>query len=137
MDGDVDYSRYSRAQLDEVLAHIDAERFPLNYANLQRELNARPQEMAPEIPYRVPFRMFAVWPAAWVAAACGPPLLTFPGDHSLLWVAIPGYIAWSTYIGFGYRRKGDTVGFVLAAGMPFTLLVISSIFTLAFRLSHQ
>ena len=141
MDGDVDYSKYSRAQLEEVSAHIDAEKYPRNFANLQRELNARPPESTAATPWRVPFRAFAVWPVAWVAAACGPPAILFDypatSSNSYMWVAIPGFIAWSAYLGFKYRSRGDTVGFMLAAAVPLGLLALSSVLALSVMLARR
>ena len=40
-DGTVDYSRYTEEQLFRVLGRIDAEKYPLNFANLKAELAAR------------------------------------------------------------------------------------------------
>jgi hypothetical protein len=34
-DGDIDYSKYSKDQLEEALAGINAEKYPRNYANLR------------------------------------------------------------------------------------------------------
>lgn len=42
MDGDINYSKYSAEDLNEALARIDRQRFPLNYANLLKEAAARP-----------------------------------------------------------------------------------------------
>lgn len=51
MDGDIDYTNLSRAQLEEALRRIDRSRFPLNYDHLVQELGARgpalPQGSAP------------------------------------------------------------------------------------------
>src|SRR5580765_6429484 len=38
LDGQVDYSNYTRRQLYDALRHIDGARFPLNRANLERSL---------------------------------------------------------------------------------------------------
>jgi len=138
MDGDVDYSKYSAVQLAEALTHIDAERYPLNFANLQRELQVRPMEPQEPTPYEVPFRGFAVWPVAWVAAVFGPvALATSAMNTSLVSVGTVGYIAWSSYIGFGYRRRGDTVGFTLAAAVPLALLAVSSGLSLLLKLGRH
>jgi hypothetical protein len=56
MDGDVDYSRYSRAELEEALSSIDRSRFPRNYEHLRRELDSRAPEPQPQ-PIR-PLRAF-------------------------------------------------------------------------------
>src|SRR5258706_15765294 len=40
LDGQVDYSNYTRRQLYDALRHIDGTRFPLNLANLERALVA-------------------------------------------------------------------------------------------------
>src|SRR6188508_564238 len=40
-DGTVDYSRYTDEQLFRVLRRMDAERCPLNFANIKAELAAR------------------------------------------------------------------------------------------------
>lgn len=48
MDGDIDYSRYSRADLEEAIARIDRSRFPINYQNLRRELDTRDPELLRE-----------------------------------------------------------------------------------------
>lgn len=40
LDGQVDYSGYTRRQLYDALRHIDRGRFPLNLANLERALEA-------------------------------------------------------------------------------------------------
>jgi hypothetical protein len=42
MDGTVDYSRHSRADLEEALRNIDGARYPQNLASLKRELAIRP-----------------------------------------------------------------------------------------------
>jgi hypothetical protein len=51
MDGDIDYTNLSRAQLEEALTRIDRSRFPLNYDHLVKELDTRgpalPQASAP------------------------------------------------------------------------------------------
>jgi hypothetical protein len=47
MDGDIDYSKYSRAQLEEALSRIDSARYPQNFARLQRELQMKPPEPLP------------------------------------------------------------------------------------------
>jgi membrane protease YdiL (CAAX protease family) len=44
MDGDIDYSQFSRAQLEEALTRIDPTRFPRNYENLRHELGTRAPE---------------------------------------------------------------------------------------------
>jgi hypothetical protein len=41
MDGDIDYSKYSAEDLNEALARIDKQRFPVNYANLLKEAASR------------------------------------------------------------------------------------------------
>lgn len=43
-DGEIDYRSRSRAQLIEALNNIDGTRYPINYANLRRELDSRPPE---------------------------------------------------------------------------------------------
>jgi hypothetical protein len=48
MDGDFDYSKLSRAQIEEALTRIDKGRFPLNNERLLKELQARPPE-APQV----------------------------------------------------------------------------------------
>ena len=40
LDGQVDYSKYTRRQLYDALRHIDGARFPRNRANLERALEA-------------------------------------------------------------------------------------------------
>ena len=40
-DGNIDYGRYTTAQLREALSSIDRSRFPLNFGALQRELSTR------------------------------------------------------------------------------------------------
>jgi hypothetical protein len=40
-DGAIDYSRLSRGELNEALSRIDRDAYPLNYANLLKELDAR------------------------------------------------------------------------------------------------
>jgi hypothetical protein len=42
MDGEIDYSKYTRADLDEAFGRIDKLRFPKNYANLLEESARRP-----------------------------------------------------------------------------------------------
>jgi hypothetical protein len=42
IDGQIDYSTYTRAQLYDALRHIDRARYPLNLANLERALEALP-----------------------------------------------------------------------------------------------
>jgi hypothetical protein len=48
IDGQVDCSRYTRAQLFDALRHIDGARYPLNLASLERELATRPPDPPPE-----------------------------------------------------------------------------------------
>jgi len=48
MDGDTDYSKYSRAQLEEALTRIDANRYPRNFQNLTKELRGRPPDLPSE-----------------------------------------------------------------------------------------
>jgi hypothetical protein len=42
MDGDIDYSKFTRMELDEALTRIDRHRYPKNYANLVEEAAIRP-----------------------------------------------------------------------------------------------
>ncbi len=42
MDGEIDYSKYSRDDLNEALGRIDKQRYPQNYANLLKESASRP-----------------------------------------------------------------------------------------------
>src|SRR5215469_5244347 len=49
MDGDFDYSRLSRSQLEEALTRIDKDRYPVNYQRILRELEVRPPE-SPAVP---------------------------------------------------------------------------------------
>jgi hypothetical protein len=44
MDGDFDYSRLSRTQLEEALTRIDKGRYPINYQRILKELEVRPPE---------------------------------------------------------------------------------------------
>jgi hypothetical protein len=44
MDGDFDYSRLSRTQLEEALTRIDKGRYPVNYQRILKELEARPPD---------------------------------------------------------------------------------------------
>jgi hypothetical protein len=136
MDGDIDYTKLSRAQLEEVWAHIDAARYPLNFRNLQRELEARPAEPPPSVPIMHSLHSFAVWPAAWAGAACGPIMFLFPGDHVFIGVAATSLIAWSAAIGLGDRRDGDKLGFIVCTAVPLVLLAASSILTLALVARH-
>ena len=48
IDGQVDYSGYTRAQLYDALAHIDRARYPVNLANLEHALATRPPDPRPE-----------------------------------------------------------------------------------------
>jgi len=48
-DGEIDYSTFSRSQLEEALENIDKDQYPQNYQNLQKELSQRPPA-APEPP---------------------------------------------------------------------------------------
>lgn len=41
-DGEIDYSSYDRAQLENALGNIDRDRYPKNYEHLTRELAKRP-----------------------------------------------------------------------------------------------
>jgi hypothetical protein len=43
-DGDIDYSKFSRAQLEDALSRIDRDRYPRNYESLVKELGVRPVE---------------------------------------------------------------------------------------------
>lgn len=47
MDGDIDYSKYGRPELDDALKRIDRDLWPRNYANLTREIASRPPEQPP------------------------------------------------------------------------------------------
>jgi hypothetical protein len=42
MDGDIDYSKYSASELQEAMARIDKQRYPINYATLLKEAASRP-----------------------------------------------------------------------------------------------
>jgi hypothetical protein len=62
MDGDIDYSRFSRAQLEEALTRIDKVRFPKNLAKLMSELEARgTYEEARSAAITKPHRDLAMW----------------------------------------------------------------------------
>jgi hypothetical protein len=52
MDGDVNYSQFSRASLEEALTNIDKQKYPRNYANLLNELNGRPPSPPNELSIR-------------------------------------------------------------------------------------
>jgi hypothetical protein len=74
---------------------------------------------------------------SWLAALLGPiAIVTSSGDASSIWVATIGYVVWSTYRGFQYRGSGDTVGLVLAAGVPLVLLAASGTVCIALRLAR-
>lgn len=72
-DGDVDYSTYTRAELEEARASLDPERFPLNGARLLAEIERRDQAdaeapAAPDAPVRHRFEFcpdpkeyFRIW----------------------------------------------------------------------------
>ena len=54
MDGDIDYTKYGRPELEDALSSIDRTLWPKNYANLTRELASRPPPPpAPPTPVRV------------------------------------------------------------------------------------
>ena len=44
MDGEIDYSNYSLEELREVQRAIDGDAYPINFANLQREIRKRAKE---------------------------------------------------------------------------------------------
>lgn len=49
VDGDIDYSKYGRPELEDALSRIDRDLWPKNYANLTRELANRPPPTAPPL----------------------------------------------------------------------------------------
>jgi len=56
IDGQIDYSSYTRAQLFDALRHIDRARYPLNLANLERALAVAPPGTDLNLPVNpVPF----------------------------------------------------------------------------------
>jgi uncharacterized membrane protein YjgN (DUF898 family) len=73
VDGEIDYSAYSRAQLEDAVERIDRRRFPVNYEHLVAELEGRraadkaTQANAPEVTrYRFEFKgnaseYFRIW----------------------------------------------------------------------------
>ena len=48
-DGTVNYSQYSREQLQEILDRIDANRYPINFSNLKREIAKYPAPPTPVV----------------------------------------------------------------------------------------
>jgi len=64
IDGQIEYSIYSRNDLIDCVQHIDPERFPVNHANALRELQSRPRpEFAPQVaaPVATTRRPIGVW----------------------------------------------------------------------------
>lgn len=73
VDGEIDYSAYTRAQLEDAVERIDPRRFPVNYGRLVAELERRraadkvAQPIAPEVTrYRFEFKgdaseYFRIW----------------------------------------------------------------------------
>ena len=43
-DGEINYTEFTRARLRDALLNIDAQAYPINFANLQRELASRPPD---------------------------------------------------------------------------------------------
>jgi hypothetical protein len=60
MDGDINYSTYSRSQLEEALTRIDMHAYPRNYAKLVEELRVRPPD-APSKRLPRDMRKWVVW----------------------------------------------------------------------------
>src|SRR6185437_2403490 len=56
-DDDIDYRQFTRAQLSEALANIDAQQFPQNYRNLVVEIASRDTDSKPEKPRERPWRI--------------------------------------------------------------------------------
>jgi hypothetical protein len=56
-DNDIDYGQFTRAQLLEALANIDAKRFPENHQHLVAEIASRDSGSKPETPPKKPMRI--------------------------------------------------------------------------------
>jgi len=73
-DGHVDYSHYSEAQLSGVLQRVDADKYPVNFANLKMALAARgfPVAEPTTVPEQVPSFAVAFAPEAGFLTWLGP-----------------------------------------------------------------
>ncbi len=97
IDGLIDYSGYSRSQLFDAIQHIDRARYPVNLANLERELAVRPPDPAPPPPKAVPVEIDH-W--NWGAFLLPVPWAIRTRAYTALWTMIPlfGQVFWF-YVG--------------------------------------
>jgi hypothetical protein len=98
-DGDIDFSTYTRAQLEDALQRIDGGRYPLNYHALVRELATRPPAVHTTSgialrPRQVTLAVNCLWTAVGLGFVRG----------ILLWPSLvaprPGYF--QTYVVIGW-----------------------------------
>ena len=111
MDGEIDYSKYTREDLDEALGRIDKLSFPKNYANLLKESACRPlTNIALSRPSTALQPSNGVWVAAALLSAGGlvgscmfvlVAASALRNHWQLVFVAVPGIalFVWSTVVG--------------------------------------
>jgi hypothetical protein len=111
MDSDIDYSKFSREELDEALKRINKQRFPQNYANLLKESDGRPyihashsallRDLSPGYGTRIAAALLFV---GGVIGTCISLSLAFNAlryHWPLIFMALPGIalFGWSTIVG--------------------------------------
>lgn len=97
IDGQVDYSAYTRSQLFDAIRHIDRARYPVNLANLERALAVRPPDPPPLPPKEVPVEINH-W--NWGAFLLPVPWALRTRAYTALWTVVPlaGQVVWF-YVG--------------------------------------
>jgi hypothetical protein len=145
-DGDIDYSRYTREELEEGLAGIDPRRFPRNYANLcaaYERLTSRPAPAPRPLPME-PARPDDDWPGPRYDAddRYVPNRLT-PGErvaHVLLALGLLGYGSWGMWRNDFYipgRRWRNGIHLQdLSASLFFAAVVCACVIVLSIVVDH-
>jgi hypothetical protein len=111
MDGDIDYSKFSRIDLVEALTRIDKQRYPKNYANLLKEVGARP----PAVPTERHSRDLSKW-VMWIGWYQLAASLIFV--HTLLLSVSPAtwIISWMAIALLGLAALTATAGVFTVRG---------------------
>jgi hypothetical protein len=123
-DGRIDYSNYSEDEIRQVLAHVDAERYPINVANAKARLDALASGGSTVTipPEQVLFREHRVYPSL----ADQPQVaMTWLRGLKFYWA-----VYWRGLLAFA----GLMVGFVVVYGVLSALLLHSPLFERAVRL---
>jgi hypothetical protein len=120
LDGQVDYSNYTRGQLYDALRHIDGARFPVNRANLERALEILKSRGGPEdeAPRRLSARA-----RKWIIISCIVVALLIAAAVTLSIVAKSRLAAEQMRVTYQYVEKNAAA--IAALGAP----IASSEFT--------